>query len=508
MPPGPEARATSRSPPSSGGSRRVPPGRRRRRRSSTEGDEAWRRHWAFQPVGDPTPPPVRRRRLVPQPDRRASSWPASKRRGSSPRPRADRRTLIRRATYDLTGLPPDPRGGRGVRRRPRPGRLSRSWSTACSPRRITASSGPGTGWTWPGTRTPRATSTPARSGSSSTPRPTATGSCGPSTTTCPTTGSSCSRSPPTRRRPAIAPALAAMGFLTLGRRFLGVTHDIIDDRIDVVTRGHDGPDRRLRPVPRPQVRPDPDGRLLLALRRLPELHRAAGADRRAGAPTTRPGVRARSWTKRQKALRTRLASSRAEASQRAREPRGRLPAGPARARASTPRRASTDPRRKDDLIPAFVRRWEAYLAAAAKADDPVFRPWRRFAELCATTSSPAGPPRSTRDLQSDGIARAEPAGGRGRSPSRPRRSARSPSGTASSSPRSIASGRSSRKAAGTGEPRRPLPDPDAEALRQVLYGPALALRGARRGDRQHGVVLRHRHRRRDCGSSRGRWTAG
>ena len=28
-------------------------------------------------------------------------------------------------------------------------------------------------------------------------------------------------------------ALAAMGFLTLGRRFLGVTHDIIDDRIDV-----------------------------------------------------------------------------------------------------------------------------------------------------------------------------------------------------------------------------------------------------------------------------------
>jgi hypothetical protein len=31
--------------------------------------------------------------------------------------------------------------------------------------------------------------------------------------------------------------LAAMGFLTLGRRFLGNIHDIIDDRIDVVTRG-------------------------------------------------------------------------------------------------------------------------------------------------------------------------------------------------------------------------------------------------------------------------------
>ena len=31
--------------------------------------------------------------------------------------------------------------------------------------------------------------------------------------------------------------LAAMGFLTLGRRFLNNSHDIIDDRIDVVTRG-------------------------------------------------------------------------------------------------------------------------------------------------------------------------------------------------------------------------------------------------------------------------------
>ncbi len=35
-------------------------------------------------------------------------------------------------------------------------------------------------------------------------------------------------------------ALAAMGFLTLGRRFIGNTHDIIDDRIDVVTRGFMG----------------------------------------------------------------------------------------------------------------------------------------------------------------------------------------------------------------------------------------------------------------------------
>ncbi len=35
-------------------------------------------------------------------------------------------------------------------------------------------------------------------------------------------------------------SLAAMGYLTLGRRFLGVVHDIIDDRIDVVMRGTQG----------------------------------------------------------------------------------------------------------------------------------------------------------------------------------------------------------------------------------------------------------------------------
>lgn len=37
--------------------------------------------------------------------------------------------------------------------------------------------------------------------------------------------------------PENSPDLSAMGFLTLGRRFLGVTPDIIDDRIDVVGRG-------------------------------------------------------------------------------------------------------------------------------------------------------------------------------------------------------------------------------------------------------------------------------
>ena len=87
--------------------------------------------------------------------------------------------------------------------------------------------------------------------------------------------------------------LAALGFLTVGRRFLLDQNEIIDDRIDVVTRGLAGLDGDVRPLPRPQVRPDPDGRLLLSLRRIRQLGRAgrasvAGPARRSGKgrPTT------------------------------------------------------------------------------------------------------------------------------------------------------------------------------------------------------------------------------
>jgi hypothetical protein len=62
-------------------------------------------HWAFQALRDAKPPEVKQ-----------TSWPVSpvdafilaklESRGMTPAPRADRRTLIRRASFDLTGLPP------------------------------------------------------------------------------------------------------------------------------------------------------------------------------------------------------------------------------------------------------------------------------------------------------------------------------------------------------------------------------------------------------------------
>lgn len=63
--------------------------------------------WAFSPVGDPTPPPVRDAAWVRTPiDRFILAELEAK--GLQPAPAADKRTLIRRATFDLTGLPPTP----------------------------------------------------------------------------------------------------------------------------------------------------------------------------------------------------------------------------------------------------------------------------------------------------------------------------------------------------------------------------------------------------------------
>ena len=69
--------------------------------------EQARRHWAFQPVTSPTPPTVR-----------DQTWPATEidrfilakleAQGLKPAKPADKRTLLRRVTYDLTGLPPTP----------------------------------------------------------------------------------------------------------------------------------------------------------------------------------------------------------------------------------------------------------------------------------------------------------------------------------------------------------------------------------------------------------------
>lgn len=66
-----------------------------------------RTHWAFQPVTQPPVPAVKQQHWV-QTRVDAFILATLEREGLAPAPQADKRTLIRRATYDLIGLPPTP----------------------------------------------------------------------------------------------------------------------------------------------------------------------------------------------------------------------------------------------------------------------------------------------------------------------------------------------------------------------------------------------------------------
>lgn len=87
-------------------------------------EEARRTHWAFQPVRPPTPPAVT-----------DTAWPlndvdrfiraALDARGLKPVELADKATLLRRVTFDLTGLPPTPEEVRAFLADPSPVAYSR-----------------------------------------------------------------------------------------------------------------------------------------------------------------------------------------------------------------------------------------------------------------------------------------------------------------------------------------------------------------------------------------------
>ncbi len=77
-----------------------------------------RAHWSFQPVKRPTLPVVSRPEWVRNPID-AFILSGLDARGLRPNPPAGKIELLRRAFYDLTGLPPDARRGRRIRERPR-----------------------------------------------------------------------------------------------------------------------------------------------------------------------------------------------------------------------------------------------------------------------------------------------------------------------------------------------------------------------------------------------------
>jgi hypothetical protein len=114
-----------------------------------------REYWAFQPVKRPAVPKVANTRNAV--DAFVSAKLAEK--GLSMAPEADRRTLIRRVTLDLTGVLPTPEEVEAFLNDKSPLAYEQVVS-ACCHQRTTASAGHVIGWMSPATRTRMATPRP------------------------------------------------------------------------------------------------------------------------------------------------------------------------------------------------------------------------------------------------------------------------------------------------------------------------------------------------------------
>lgn len=171
---------------------------------------------------------------------------------------------------------------------------------------------------------------------------------------------------------------AAMGFLTVGRRFLGVDRDIIDDRIDVVTRGtmaltvscarcHD---HKYDPIP------TADYYSLYGV-----FDSCAEQLLRIDKPDHGSEYEAE-LSKRQAALQQKLSASRLESSARVRS-RLRDYLHAQTELHKYPAKGFDQVFEPTDLLPAFVRRWETWLRSSRQRHNAAFVPWHLFREIPA-----------------------------------------------------------------------------------------------------------------------------
>jgi hypothetical protein len=198
-----------------------------------------RQHWAFQPVEKPDTPAVRNTKWVKTP---VDAFVLAQLEAEqlTPSPAADPRTLLRRVTYDLTGLPPTPQEMDAFLAETN---TNADAAYAKAVERLLASPRYGERWgrfwldvaRYADTKGYLVGNAERRFAFSHTYRDYVI--------------RAFNEDKPYDRfiveqlaadqlpLGEDKSALAAMGFLTLGRRFLGNQNDVIDDRIDVVTRG-------------------------------------------------------------------------------------------------------------------------------------------------------------------------------------------------------------------------------------------------------------------------------
>jgi mono/diheme cytochrome c family protein len=205
-------------------------------RLMTEVAEARAKHWAFQPVQKPALPEVKKSRWVQTP---VDNFILAKleQEKLTPAKTADRRTLIRRLSYDLIGLPPTPDEVEAFVKNKSPDAYEKLVD------RLLASPHYGERWgrhwldvaRYADTRGYLAGGEERRYMFSYTYRDYVIRAFNEDK---PYDQFLIEQIAADRlEESADKSSLAALGFLTLGRRFLNNQNDIIDDRIDVVTRG-------------------------------------------------------------------------------------------------------------------------------------------------------------------------------------------------------------------------------------------------------------------------------
>ncbi|WP_210421044.1 PSD1 and planctomycete cytochrome C domain-containing protein [Lacipirellula limnantheis] len=424
---------------------------------------AQRRHWAFQPIAQPALPEVSDSGWCRTPvDRFVLA--ALDERGLKPSAPADRRTLIRRVSYDLTGLPPTPAEVEAFVHDDDPEAYAKLVE------RLLSSPHYGEHWARHWLDVARYSDTKGYVYAREERVFVHAAAYRDWVVRAFNEDLAYDRflllqMAADQAAPDDPASLAAMGFLTLGRHFLGVNVDIIDDRIDVVTRGTLGltvacarcHDHKYDPIP------TADYYSLFGVFE-------NSAERLVPLPTTKcDDEKSVAYEKelqsRKAKLSEGLASARDDAAKRVRE---RLPEYLAAQLeiAKYPEEAFNQVYSKADVIPKFVHHWAAYLRRAGRANDPIFVPWSRFAGL--TDEEFAGKaPQIANELAAAGDA-VHPL-------------VRAAFGEPPASMREVAERYAKlfldverqwqelvEHASAEGKPDR-LPDPAAEALRQVLY---------------------------------------
>jgi hypothetical protein len=336
--------------------------------------ETGRKHWAFRPVADPQPPVLADAHWSRQPLDRFV-FARLQQAGLRPNAPADRRMLIRRATFDLTGLPPSPEDVDAFVNDTSPDAFAKVVD------RLLASPHYGEHWARHWLDVARYSDTKGYVYAREEKQFVHAWPYRDWVVRALNDDMAYDRFlllqlAADQVEPAGSPNLAAMGFLTLGRRFLGVTHDIFDDRIDVVTRTTQAlsvacarcHDHKFDPIP---------------TRDYYALHGVFQSCAEQVVPCAPPAADAAFL----KELRAREDKFRTLFATRCEEQAARV-----RARVTDhliaqlelekyPEETFTQIIGPGDINPVVVRRWQNFLAEAGQRHDPVFAVWHEFAKL-------------------------------------------------------------------------------------------------------------------------------